>query len=122
MSTLQLSAPGQAPGPMPAALLVWDDGTSVAVYGRTLFGRNPVRADGVVVVAVRDETLSLSKTHFEVGGDAEGAWVIDHDSTNGVVLVRRGRRATLTPGQRTPVRPGDRLEIGDRSVSVQVPA
>jgi hypothetical protein len=111
-----------APATPPAALLVWDNGTRVAVYGRTLFGRNPAREDGATAVAVRDETLSLSKTHFEVDGAPGGAWVIDRHSTNGVVLVRDGGRTTLVPGERTALRAGDRLEFGDRSATIEVAA
>ncbi|QKJ18193.1 RDD family protein [Microbacterium hominis] len=100
------------------AVLTWDDGTRMAVYGRTLYGRNPAGEEGATAVAVRDETLSLSKTHFEIGGDASGAWVADRYSTNGTVLVRDGGRITLIPGMQTSLRPGDRLEFGDRSAAV----
>ncbi|WP_082561730.1 RDD family protein [Microbacterium sp. Root61] len=98
--------------------LTWDDGTRVAVYGRTLFGRNPSNEPGAVAVTVRDETLSLSKTHFEIDGAADGVWVIDRHSTNGTVLVRDGARQALTPGGRLILRSGDRLEFGDRHVIV----
>ncbi|WP_243076148.1 RDD family protein [Microbacterium sp. SS28] len=107
-----------APRARAVAALTWDDGTRTAVYGRTLFGRNPAAESGATVVAVRDETLSLSKTHFEIGGDAEGAWITDRHSTNGTVLVRDGRREDVEPGVQVPLRAGDRLEFGDRSVRV----
>lgn len=102
------------------AVLSWDDGTRMAVYGRTLYGRNPAPAAGAVAVAVRDETLSLSKTHFEIGSDERGPWIADRHSTNGTVLVRDGGRHPLVPGTRTTLRDADRLELGDRSVSVSV--
>lgn len=100
------------------AAFTWDTGERVAVYGTTLFGRNPSAEDGAAVVAVRDETLSLSKTHFEVGADAEGPWIVDRHSTNGSALVRDGVRTPLEPGLRVSLRPGDRLEFGDRSLHV----
>ncbi|MFE5409650.1 RDD family protein [Microbacterium sp. NPDC056569] len=100
------------------AVLTWDDGTRMAVYGRTLYGRNPAAVEGAVAIAVRDETLSLSKTHFEVGGDATGAWIADRHSTNGTILVRDGGRIPLTAGVRTNLRDGDTLEFGDRRVTV----
>jgi uncharacterized RDD family membrane protein YckC len=100
------------------AVLTWDDGTRMAVYGRTLYGRNPANEDGAVAIAVRDETLSLSKTHFEIGGDTRAAWIVDRHSTNGTTLVRDGGRIPLTPGVRTTLRAGDGLEFGDRRVSV----
>ncbi|NYE18686.1 RDD family protein [Microbacterium immunditiarum] len=103
------------------AVLTWDDGGRMAVYGRTLYGRNPAAEEGAVSVAVRDETLSLSKTHFEIGCDDSGAWIVDRHSTNGTILVRDGMRHPLLPGRQTSVRPGDRLEFGDRSATVSGP-
>jgi len=99
-------------------VLTWDDGTRIAVYGRTLFGRNPATEEGAARVAMRDETLSLSKTHFEIGGDAAGPWIIDRHSTNGSALVRNGSPQRLIAGAQTSLRPGDRLEFGDRSLEV----
>ncbi|MFD4958773.1 RDD family protein [Microbacterium sp. NPDC058389] len=100
------------------AVLTWDDGTRMAVYGRTLYGRNPAGEAGAVAIAVRDETLSLSKTHFEIGGDPAAAWIVDRHSTNGTILVRDGGRIPLVAGVRTNLRTGDRLEFGDRAVTV----
>lgn len=100
------------------AVLTWDDGSRMAVYGPTIYGRNPAPEDGKVSVAVRDETLSLSKTHFEIGSDPAGVWVVDRHSTNGTILVRDGGRHALAAGTRTPLRVGDRLEFGDRSAAV----
>lgn len=104
--------------PSPRAVLTWDDGTRVAVYGATVFGRNPAAEDGVTVVAVRDETLSLSKTHFAVTPDAAGVWITDRHSTNGTSLVRSGERTSLPGGERRELRAGDRLEFGDRRATV----
>ncbi|WP_157555749.1 FHA domain-containing protein, partial [Microbacterium hominis] len=111
-------------GERPFARLVWDDGTRQAVYGRTLFGRNPAPETGAMVSAVRDETLSLSKTHFElVPADDRSVWVVDRHSTNGVVLrhgVGGAEAQPLVPGERTRVRSGDVLEFGDRQVTIEV--
>ena len=100
------------------AVLMWDDGVRMAVYGRTLYGRNPAGEPGVVAIAVRDETLSMSKTHFEIGGDPSGAWIVDRHSTNGTTLVRDGGRIPLFAGVRTTLRSGDVLELGDRRATV----
>jgi uncharacterized RDD family membrane protein YckC len=99
-------------------VFTWDDGTRVPVSRRTIFGRNPAPEDGAVVVPVRDETLSLSKTHFEAASESSGGWVLDRHSTNGMTLVREGRRIACPPGQRVPVRLGDAIEIGERIVTV----
>ncbi|HEX5858840.1 MAG TPA: RDD family protein [Microbacterium sp.] len=101
-----------------AIVLIWDDGTRHTVGRRTLFGRNPSPEEGAATVAVRDETLSLSKTHVEVDVGADGAWIIDRHSTNGVTIVRAGRRIPCVPGRREPLHAGDALEIGDRVVTL----
>ncbi|SDG43082.1 FHA domain-containing protein [Microbacterium pygmaeum] len=106
--------------PSVAAVLTWDDGTRIAVYVRTVFGRDPATEPGTVRVVVRDETLSLSKTHFEVGSDDAGVFIVDRYSKNGSVLVRDGIRHRLIAGAQTSLRPGDRLEFGDRSVMVSL--
>ncbi|MCM3778152.1 RDD family protein [Microbacterium hydrocarbonoxydans] len=99
-------------------IFTWDDGTRVPVSRRTIFGRNPAPEDGAVLVPVRDETLSLSKTHFEAASEASGGWVLDRHSTNGMTIVRDGQRFACPAGQRVPVRLGDAIEIGDRIVTV----
>lgn len=99
-------------------VFTWDDGTRVSVSRRTIFGRNPAAEEGAVVVPVRDETLSLSKTHFEAAAESSGGWVLDRHSTNGMTLVREGQRIACPAGQRVPVRLGDAIEIGDRIVTI----
>ncbi|WP_277884360.1 RDD family protein [Microbacterium sp. H1-D42] len=99
-------------------VFTWDDGQRASVSGRTVFGRNPDAEAGAAIVAVRDETLSLSKTHFEAGAAPSGGWVMDRQSTNGTVVVRDGVRIACPPGQRVPVRLGDAIEIGDRIVTI----
>ena len=97
---------------------VWDDGARATVSGRTLFGRNPAPEAGATVIVVRDETLSLSKTHFEAAAEAAGGWVMDRHSTNGMTIVRDGVRIACPPGERVRIRLGDAIEIGDRIVTV----
>lgn len=99
-------------------VFTWDDGTRVPVSRRTLFGRNPAPEDGATLISVRDETLSLSKTHFEAAAETSGGWVLDRHSTNGMTIVRDGQRIACPAGQRVPVRLGDAIEIGDRIVTI----
>ncbi|GAA3917373.1 RDD family protein [Microbacterium invictum] len=102
------------------ATLVWDDGARHALYGRTLFGRNPTPETGAHVAPIRDETLSLSKTHFEVGPGDGSVWIVDRHSTNGVVIRRGAQTQAVTPGERATVYAGDILEIGDRRITIEV--
>lgn len=99
-------------------VFTWDDGTRVTVSRRTVFGRNPGPEDGAILVPVRDETLSLSKTHFEAAASTSGGWILDRYSTNGMTIVRDGQRIACPAGQRVPVRLGDAIEIGDRIVTI----
>jgi len=112
IESTRISVPGHR------LVFTWDDGQRATVSGRTVFGRNPEDGDGATNVAVRDETRSLSKTHFEAGANVSGGWVMDRQSTNGTTLVRDGVRIACPPGQRVPVRLGDALEIGDRIVTI----
>lgn len=99
-------------------LFVWDDGARAVVSGRTVFGRNPSAEPGAAAVAVRDETLSLSKTHFEAAAENAGGWVRDRHSTNGTTIVRDGVRIACPAGERVRIRLGDAIEIGERIVTV----
>ncbi|MDQ0614190.1 putative RDD family membrane protein YckC [Microbacterium sp. W4I4] len=112
IESTRISVPGHR------LVFTWDDGQRATVSGRTIFGRNPEEPGSVTNVAVRDETRSLSKTHFEAGANAQGGWVLDRQSTNGTTIVREGVRIACPPGQRVPVRLGDALEIGDRIVTI----
>ncbi|GAA4774121.1 RDD family protein [Microbacterium gilvum] len=104
------------PAARPTTSLIWDDGAAHTIDGVSLFGRNP-SGDGDRI-AVRDETLSLSKTHFSVDVDADGAWIVDLHSTNGVAIVRGDERIEVVPGERTALHEGDVLELGDRTATV----
>lgn len=103
------------------ATLVWDDGTQFRVYTRTVFGRNPVPEGAAQIATVLDNTLSLSKTHFEVTRTSDDhAEITDLFSTNGVSVRRAGTMTMLTPGVGEQLRSGDILEIGSRRARVEV--
>lgn len=112
IESTRISVPGHR------LVFTWDDGQRATVSGRTVFGRNPEEPGEATNVAVRDETRSLSKTHFEAGANTQGGWVMDRQSTNGTTIVRDGVRIACPPGQRVLVRLGDALEIGDRIVTI----
>ncbi|MCT9819248.1 FHA domain-containing protein [Microbacterium sp. W1N] len=121
MSDLLAEIPG-ARHPWPSALvtLVWDDGSRTSVFGPTVFGRNPVAEPGWKAVPMRDETLSLSRTHFAIVPAADGTVrVRDCGSTNGIRVVRRRETHPVGAGEECTLRGGDILEIGDRSATIE---
>jgi protein phosphatase len=102
--------------------LDFDNGSSVAVRGTGLIGRAPVAARGDNVeqlVAVADDTCSVSRTHLQFGIDRDGLWVRDMSSTNGSDIEVDGRRTPLVPGSRMTMPSGSRIHMGDhRALSV----
>ena len=104
----RLVVPGHGAVPVPAALFI---------------GRNPsataARPDGELL-AVDDETRSLSKTHAMLELEGDALWVHDLGSTNGVWVVPRGEDARkVVPGQRAAVPSGCELELGDLIIRVE---
>lgn len=106
--------------------LRFDTGTVVALAGLAgigLVGRDPVARPGERVgrlVTVNDR--SVSKTHFEFGVDARGAWVLDRGSKNGCAIVAGDRKVACPPGQRVRVQAGEVLLFGARRVEVVMDA
>lgn len=114
---------GEEYPPATLATVVWDDGAMTTVSTRTIFGRNPLPAHALAVVAVADSTMSLSKTHFEITPtDAGTVVIVDLHSTNGVNLRRDGVTSVLVPGHPLVLRSGDIVEIGPRRARVEVSA
>lgn len=113
-----------AAGGVPAvrAVLRLDDGSRVEVRGATLLGRAPapVAGEGAVqLVAVADDTRSVSKTHLAILPSRRGVLVVDRGSTNGSAVVRDGSDLPLTPGDPVPVQAGDVVRFGDRTLTVE---
>lgn len=79
-----------APDAGPSAVLRLWDGRRLTLTGTALMGRNPTPHDGEPAPTHRltldDPVRSVSKTHLEVGVDADGVWVRDRASTNGTVV------------------------------------
>lgn len=126
------AAPAQPAAPEPAAsaaatpavraVLRLDDGSRVEVRGATLIGRAPapVAGEGAVqLVAVADDTRSVSKTHLAILPARRGVLVIDRGSTNGSAIARDGSELPLTPGDPAPVQVGDVVRFGDRTLTVE---
>ena len=112
------------PAPVPAATLVMDTGQRIALVApRTLLGRAPVAVapwEEADTVPVTDPDRSISKTHLAVLLDGDRLSVRELGSTNGsAVVAADGARTTLLMGQDVVVPDGARVELGDRSFTVE---
>ena len=112
------------PAPAPAATLVMDTGQRIALVApRTLLGRAPVAVapwEEADTVPVTDPDRSISKTHLAVLLDGDRLSVRELGSTNGSAVVGTdGARTTLLMGQDVVVPDGARIELGDRSFTVE---
>ncbi|MGW9628052.1 RDD family protein [Microbacterium sp. NPDC055521] len=115
-------AASAAAAPAVRAVLRLDDGNRIEVRGATLIGRAPapVAGEGAVqLVAVADDTRSVSKTHLAILPARRGVLVIDRGSTNGSAIARDGAELPLTPGDPAPVQTGDVVRFGDRTLTVE---
>ncbi|MCL2422978.1 MAG: DUF5684 domain-containing protein [Micrococcales bacterium] len=93
--------------------LVLDDGRAFDVWGSSVVvGREPTATDtGVQMLAISDDTRTISKMHarFDL---VEGAWsVTDLNSTNGIVVTGSdGRSFSVRRGGTSVV--GNKLKLG----------
>ena len=61
-----------------------------------------------------DPGRSVSKTHLQMGVDADGAWVADRGSTNGtVVTLPDGQQVVCRVDHPVRLRPGATVQLGD---------
>ena len=95
--------------------LEFDDGSTIAVRGRGLIGRDPVtEADKKVshLVTLADDTVTLSRTHLEFDIDENGLWVRDCGSTNGSEIEVAAHRTPMEPGLPVHAPPGCVIHMG----------
>lgn len=99
-------------------------GLPVTVEGVLYLGRNPVATTAhpdAAVLAVDDQSKSVSKTHAMLEVDAGELWVHDLDSTNGVwVVPEEGEPIEVVAGRRQLVPSGAVLELGDYAMPVEL--
>lgn len=113
-----LNGAGQtAPMTGPVWVLATSDGQHIVVEGRCLIGRKPaIEQDDLVdstLVPIRDEDLSMSKTHALVGVDEEGLWIVDWESRNGTFIAPAGEEwEQLDAGQAYRLLEGDTVRFG----------
>jgi PPM family protein phosphatase len=116
-----LTTPSPAPGRAQFRLDV-DDGTSIAVRGRGLIGRDPAAAAGAPIehlVRLIDDSLTVSRTHLEFGVGEHGLWIRDCGSTNGSEIELNGQRNLIEPGLPVFAPSGCTIHLGMRRVQVR---
>lgn len=99
--------------------MVLDDGRRIDLSELTLIGRDPAPNDGeqAALVAVEDETRSVSKTHLALQFNGGGWSVVDRNSTNGVTIIGSdGTEVNLTAGVPAPVADGTIVRFGEREL------
>lgn len=103
--------------------LVLPDTRHIEISTALLVGRDPSANKmwpGAALLTIDDDAHSVSKTHAVFGVDAEGLWVTDLDSTNGVVITQPdGTELDLEPNVRGLIQPGGDVELGDYVVQVE---
>lgn len=106
-------------------LLTGDLGGVYEIDGPSLIGRNPSPRPGEAaarLIAVRDPSQTLSKTHAALGVDDDGLWVEDRGSSNGTVISTPDGASIEVSANRVSVVDGATLYFGDRAFVVSRPA
>lgn len=106
-------------------LLLGSDGQSLIVDAKCMIGRKPDVSDpdtpGVLALPIRDDSLSVSKTHAMLGLDADGLWVMDWGSRNGTFVAPAGQQwEQLEPRQAYRLLDGDFIKFGSVEFGVQL--
>lgn len=120
-ATADIRAQSASPEPPVVALLTFDSGVVEHVSGRGLVGRKPRLADGAegTILAVDDDTRTVSKTHLELVVEKAGVRVTDLWSTNGsTVIDPQGDTTTLDAGSPVLALYGSTVTVGDHWFTV----
>lgn len=102
--------------------LVADDGTTLALDGPVVVGREPSTdlVPGATALAVDDPQRTMSKTHAVLRATSAELTVEDLSSTNGVYLVDgAGSEERLPAGSATALVDGQRITFGDYAFVVE---
>lgn len=115
---------------------VFDDGSVIQIDRVFLVGRDPAvpvadaecpdgswhrSADEIRLVALADSTRSVSKTHFAMGVDQSGPWVVDRHSTNGTWIENPcGAVTGCRADEQYHLVAGSLVRFGERHLRVEV--
>lgn len=106
------------------AIVTLDSGQKLPLESALVLGRSPVATPDAPspVFQWPDLSRTLSKSHARLEWDGHRAWVTDLGSTNGTALRTTAGDQPLIAHQRTPLPPTAVLALGDRLLTVAVPA
>lgn len=106
------------------AIVTLDSGQKLPLESTLVLGRSPVAMPDTPspVFQWPDLSRTLSKSHARLEWDGHRAWVTDLGSTNGTALRTGAGDQPLIAHQRTPLPPTAVLALGDRVLTVAVPA
>ena len=107
-----------------APVVELDTGQRFTLDSALVLGRNPSAPADAPAEVYRwaDLSRTLSKSHARLEWDGRRVWVTDLASTNGTFVRTAGAPEPLIAYQRTPLATESVLELGDRVVTVRVPA
>lgn len=100
--------------------VVLDDGSRHTSAVPVRIGRNPDAEPGHEVLAVSDATRSISKTHLALDIDGDRILVTDLGSTNGTTAVEGDESTELEPQESRTVASGTSLQMGERTLIVEI--
>jgi hypothetical protein len=107
-----------------APVVELDSGQRFALDTALVLGRSPSAPFDAPAEVYQwaDMSRTLSKSHARLEWDGRRAWATDLASTNGTFLRTAGATEPLIAYQRTPLPADAVLELGDRVVTVRMPA
>jgi len=106
------------------AIVTLDSGQRLPLESTLVLGRSPVATPDAPspVFQWLDLSRTLSKSHARLEWDGRRTWITDLGSTNGTALRTTAGDQPLIAHQRTPLPPVAVLALGDRLLTIAVPA
>lgn len=111
----------------PLGLFLLDDGGAIPIATDLLIGRDATTHADVIAgsrqaVLMTDASNVVSRHHLAITLDEWTVTVADLGSANGTVIVnaKTGLAQTMVPNQRVAMEAGDRLQIGPRTLQLEL--
>ena len=108
--------------PAPHIIIFFEDGSKqpLAIPSTLVLGRKPAPQErGDAVLAVPDQTGTVSRSHARLEITGDDLWITDLGSTNGTkVISEDGEETRLRARQRFPIHTRSRIFLGDMGFSI----